>query len=51
MRHTCATRLMEKRLTIKEIQYIMRHSDNSITGIYTHISDERKREIANLITL
>lgn len=51
MRHTCATRLMEKGLTLKEIQYILRHSDNSITGIYTHLSDKRKREIADLITL
>ena len=51
MRHTCATRLMEKGFTIKEIQYILRHSNNSITGIYTHLSEERKREIAKEITL
>ena len=51
MRHTCATRLMENRLTLKEIQYVLRHSDSSITGIYTHLSDERKLEIADLITL
>lgn len=51
MRHTCATRLMENGLNLKEIQYILRHSNNSITGIYTHISEERKREIANLISI
>ena len=51
LRHTCATNLMELNLNSKEIKYIMRHADESITEGYIHISDERKREIANIITL
>ena len=51
LRHTCATNLMELNLNSKEIKYIMRHADESITEGYIHISDERKREISNLITL
>ena len=51
LRHTCATNLMELNLNSKEIKYILRHADESITEGYIHISDERKREISNLIIL
>ena len=40
MRHTGCTRLFEKKVDIKTIQYIMGHSDVTLTlNIYTHVVD------------
>ena len=45
LRHTYATRCFEAGLDIKEVQYLMGHSDPSVTlGIYTHYCKKSREE-------
>ena len=47
MRHTCASILLSKGWTLKDIQEWLGHSDITITAnIYTHIDITRKQELA-----
>lgn len=39
-RHTYATEMLAKGLTIREVQSLLGHSNVSTTMIYTHVSDE-----------
>ena len=45
LRHTYATRCFEAGMDIKEVQYLMGHSDPSVTlGIYTHYCKKSREE-------
>ncbi len=49
LRHTFATRLLERGVSLKEIQELLRHEDISTTDIYSHVSEKLKRDAANQI--
>lgn len=52
LRHAFATLGVEAKLGVKELQYIMGHSDIHTTmDIYAEIRDKQKREILNKLNL
>lgn len=51
LRHTCASLLLAKGCSMKEIQDWLGHSDYSTTAnIYSHLDVDRKNDIANLMS-
>jgi integrase len=51
LRHTFATRLLERGVSMKEVQELLRHEEMSTTAdIYSHVSEELKRAAANRLT-
>lgn len=52
LRHSCASLLLSKGFTLKDIQEWLGHSDIEITAnIYTHLDQERKKSIISSITI
>lgn len=50
LRHTFATRLLEKNVNIKIISELLGHKDIQTTlNIYTHVTVDAKKEIGNII--
>ncbi len=51
LRHTCASILINRGYTLKDAQEWLGHSDIQTTAnIYAHLSNERKKNIANVMT-
>lgn len=52
LRHSCASLLLSKGFTLKDIQEWLGHSDIEVTAnIYTHLDQERKKSIMSSITI
>ena len=52
LRHSCASLLLSKGFTLKDIQEWLGHSDIEITAnIYTHLDQERKKNIMKSIAI
>jgi integrase len=49
LRHTFATRLVEKGVDIETVKELLGHYGISITQRYTHSSDERKKKAVGLL--
>jgi len=51
LRHTFATRLLERGVSMREVQELLRHEEMSTTAdIYSHVSEELKRAAAERLT-
>lgn len=51
LRHTFATRLIERGVSMKEVQELLRHEEMSTTAdIYSHVSEDLKRAAADRLT-
>jgi integrase/recombinase XerD len=47
LRHTYATRLKENGAELTDIRDLLGHADISTTSIYTHVSEDRKRDLVS----
>jgi integrase/recombinase XerD len=47
LRHTCATKLIERGESLLVVKDFMMHSDSRVTEVYIHTSEERKRLASN----
>lgn len=51
IRHTACTRMVEKRIDVKVLQYIMGHDNADVTmNVYNHVAD-RERIISEIARL
>lgn len=44
LRHTYATRMLDRGFNLREVQTLLGHADVSTTQVYTHVSDHELRE-------
>jgi integrase len=50
LRHTCASRMLDRGIDLRTIQDFLGHSSMAVTSIYLHISPDRMRAAANMGT-
>lgn len=48
LRHTCASRMLERGVDLRTVQEFLGHASMATTGIYLHVAPGRMREAANL---